>query len=306
VLASMRVNRKPPPLATFLLTTLVLSAVFYALIIKAGSTSAAGGDYVAGLMWSPGIAAILTCKLHGRDLGALGWTWGRTRYQVMSYLIPLSYAATVYVIVWLTGLGGFYDEAFAGRIVKGLGLGPISPPIAITAYFLLLATTSILSAFALSLGEEIGWRGFLVPELHKAMGFTRAALVSGAIWAAWHYPTIILADYNAGTPVWYGLTCFTIMVVGFAFLFAWMRLRSGSLWTGVVLHTSHNIFIQQFFDRLTTDTGSTEYIVGEFGAGLAVAAVATGIYFWTRRGDVEHATDHETSPAGSAFITNTV
>jgi hypothetical protein len=65
-----------------------------------------------------------------------------------------------------------------------------------------------------------------------------------------------------------------------------MRLKSGSLWTGVLLHASHNLFIQGFFDPLTTDTGRTKYIIGEFGAGLALVSIAFAIYFWTRRKEV--------------------
>ncbi len=137
-----------------------------------------------------------------------------------------------------------------------------------------------------ALGEEIGWRGFLVPELASHTNFTATALISGAIWACWHWPILLFADYNSGTPAWYGLTCFTVMVLGMSFIFAWMRLKSGSLWTGVLLHASHNQFIQGFFDPITADTGRTKYIIGEFGAGLAIAAIAFGAYFWTRRNEL--------------------
>ena len=71
-----------------------------------------------------------------------------------------------------------------------------------------------------------------------------------------------------------------------SFVFAWMRLKSGSLWTGVLLHASHNLFIQDFFDRITTDTGKTKYVIGEFGAGLAIVCIFFAAYFWTRRGEV--------------------
>ena len=95
----------------------------------------------------------------------------------------------------------------------------------------------------------------------------------------WHYPILIFADYNAGTPTWYSLTCFSVMVIGLGFVFAWMRLKSGSLWTGVVLHASHNLFIQAFFDPITTDTGKTKYITSEFGAALAVTVLVVAAYF---------------------------
>lgn len=76
------------------------------------------------------------------------------------------------------------------------------------------------------------------------------------------------------------------MVVSISFIFAWMRLKSGSLWTGVLLHASHNLFIQQFFDPLTTNTGRTPYVIGEFGAALALVSIAFALYFWGRRGEL--------------------
>ena len=77
------------------------------------------------------------------------------------------------------------------------------------------------------------------------------------------------------------------MIVGISFAFAWLRLKSGSLWTAMFLHASHNLFIQSIFDRLTTDTGVTEWLIGEFGAGLAVVGAAVGYLFWRKRGDLE-------------------
>lgn len=263
----------------YLLLTLALSSVLYFLIIKSKHLGAAGGLYVIILMWCPGVAAILTCKFLGRGIGSLGWKWGQMRYQVASYLIPLGYSTVTYTVVWLTGLGG-YNRAF----IKSFGM------------LVFLATAGLaINCFA-ALGEEIGWRGFLVPELAKRTSFTATALISGLVWAVWHYPILIFADYNAGTPTWYGLTCFTVMVVGMSFIYTWMRLKSGSLWTGVLLHGSHNLFIQDFFDPLTTNTGRTKYVIGEFGAGLAVMCVIVGAYFWMRRGEVS---DSRSEAAGA-------
>ena len=111
-----------------------------------------------------------------------------------------------------------------------------------------MASVGLVHSIANGLGEEIGWRGFLVPELFKTMGFTATALFSGIIWALWHYPVLIGADYNAGTPAWYGLICFTVMILAISFIFAWMRLKSGSL--------------------------------------LPIVTIAFAIFFWSRRGEL--------------------
>ena len=209
----------------------------------------------------------------------------------MSFLIPLGYATATYVVVWSAGLGGFYNQTFVATISKRFGLGPMPAWAAITMYLLLMGSTGLVRGCASSLGEELGWRGFLVPELAKRFSFTATALISGCLWSLWHYPILILADYNAGTPTWYALTCFTVMVISISFVFAWMRLKSGSLWTGVLLHASHNLFIQAFYDPITVDTGRAKYVIGEFGAALPIMTIVLAIYFWSRRGEVSSETN---------------
>jgi len=201
----------------------------------------------------------------------------------MSYFIPLLYAAIAYIAVWLTHLGGFYDHDFVTQVAQSFALGPLPNWAAILLYFVFAGTTGMIRSCSSALGEEIGWRGFLVPQLAKNCSYTTTALISGCIWALWHFPLLIFADYNSGTPIWYALSCFTVMVVSISFVFTWMRLKSGSLWTGALLHASHNLFIQQFFDPMTKDTGRTKYVIGEFGFALAIVSVIFAIYFWTRR-----------------------
>jgi membrane protease YdiL (CAAX protease family) len=151
-------------------------------------------------------------------------------------------------------------------------------------YVLLMGSIGMARSLSTALGEEIGWRGFLVPELYKTVGFTRTAVISGIVWSIWHYP-VLWGDYNAGTPTWYGLSCFTVLVLAISFVFAWMRLKSGSLWTGALLHASHNLYVQNIFTPLTRNTGRTAWYIDEFGAVLPLIAVLFAIYFWRRRGE---------------------
>jgi membrane protease YdiL (CAAX protease family) len=139
-----------------------------------------------------------------------------------------------------------------------------------------------------ALGEEIGWRGLLVPELAKATSFTGTALISGGIWSIYHWPLILSGHYNGeGTPVWFALVCFSIMVIGISFPFAWLRLKSKSLWGAVFMHAAHNLFIQAIFNQLTSDTGLTEYAIDEFGVGLALITILVAYLFWRKRHEVE-------------------
>lgn len=271
----------------FLLINFGLSAVFNYLIISSGSLRTGRGMYVLGVMWCPGIAALVTCKLCGKSISELGWGWGKTKYQIASYLIPFGYTLVPYLAVWLSGLGKFYNPEFVQSAARDFHWEKLPAGLVIFLSVLITGSYGIIRSTGSALGEEIGWRGFLVPELSKVTSFTNTALISGAVWAVWHYPALLFADYNAGTPAWYGLLCFTAMVLGISFVFAWMRLASGSLWTGAFLHASHNLFVQAIFTPLTADTGKTKYFIDEFGAALAIVSVAVAYIFWRMRRRLE-------------------
>jgi membrane protease YdiL (CAAX protease family) len=267
-------------IAVFLVLTFGLSAAAGAPIIAAGSLDAGGGLYIALGMWCPALAAIATRLLFQRTLRGFGWRLGSRRALLLAYVTPLALGALVYGFAWSTGLGRFAPAEMAARLAARLGLGG-EPGVAFLPVWLVVTGTLLVAlAMATALGEELGWRGFLVPELARSTGFHRAALLSGMIWAAWHSPLLLFADYHAGTPAWYGLACFSVLVVAASVLYAWLRLRSGSVWPAVLLHASHNAFLQNFFDPVTASTGPTPYLTTEFGLGLAVVWVAVAAWCW--------------------------
>ena len=276
-------DRRAIPL--YLLLTWTASSLCYFLIIKSAGTRAADGAYTSALMWCPAVGALFTCKRLGRPLASLGWQWGQTRYQVLSYLIPVGYSTVIYSIAWWTGIAAVNPLQSADAYTAFFGLGPISRAFGIALHFLVVATVGVIENCATTLGEEIGWRGFLVPELARRYSFTATAVLSGAIWAAWHVPIIVFAGYNAGTG-WYGLAVVFANMIGLCFVLTWLRLKSGSLWTGVILHASSNHFIQHFFDPMTAYTGRAKYILGEFGIGFTLVVALLAAYFWRRRAEV--------------------
>jgi membrane protease YdiL (CAAX protease family) len=271
----------------FLLLTLLLSSIFYALIIGTGHLGAGMGMYVLGLMWCPGIAAILTCRLRGESLARLGWGWGEWRWQWMSYLVPLGYTAVAYAIIWGTGLGGFGNPEFVDSLGAKLGWSGTPAWLNTVVFFLQLGTVGMVRAVASGLGEEIGWRGFLAPALVGKLGFTGGALLTGAIWGVWHLPGLLFADYNAGTEWWFAFSCFLVLVLSGSVIMTWLRLRSGSLWTAAVVHGSHNLFIQVLFTPMTAPRGTiTPYAIDEFGFVVPLVMAVFAVYFWRRRGEL--------------------
>jgi membrane protease YdiL (CAAX protease family) len=283
--------------SVYLVFTLLFSAVIWSLVIWSGHLGMAFGMMITAVMWCPALAALLTCRLLGRSFRSLAWRWPEGRYIAAAYFIPLAYGATAYGAVWALRLGGWNSELVV-LVTQRFGLRGMPAWGVFALWFLFTATAGMIRGLSTALGEEIGWRGFLVPELAKQMSYTKLSLLSGVIWAAWHSPLLLFADYNAGTNPWYAMGCFTVMIVSNSFVFAWLRLRSGSLWTAAVLHASHNLFVQTVFDNMMYNTGKTLWYTTEFGAALAVVNVAFAVYFWTRRGEVEHGDSQPSVAAG--------
>lgn len=267
-------------IALFYALTMLFSGAFDALVLHAGKMDAGNLLYVTGAMWSPALAAFATKRLFGERIRELPWGWGLSRYAWLGYLIPIAYALPVYLIVWISGLGRFADATFVRQTAEQFGWNNFPPALTLTLFVLLTATVGLVAKTSRALGEEIGWRGFLVPELAKVVSFPLVALISGVMWAAYHFTVLIFADYNAGTPVWYGLTCFTLMVIGDSFIMAWLTLRSRSLWPAALFHGSHNLWIQSILTPLTRDTGPTKYIIDEFGIGLVITTLIAAVVVW--------------------------
>ncbi|QSZ67392.1 CPBP family intramembrane metalloprotease [Methanofollis aquaemaris] len=249
----------------YVVLVFAFSSVFWYLIAAAGDLEPA---LVVGLMWSPAVAGLITQMVFERSLRGMGWPPGPLRYLLFALLIPLLYCLVIYLPVWFIGPGSILGDGVAFMLVGA-------------------ALLALPQSIFLGLGEELGWRGVLVPGLYRCTTFTRTALLSGLIWGVWHYPLILVGLYTSGTQTSYALLCFTVSIVGIATMLAWLRLRSGSFWPAVLYHGSHNLLIQGVFDPLTVPAGATLYITTEFGLGLAVVSALLGYLFWRRRGDLQ-------------------
>ena len=272
----------------FLGLTCLTTAPFWALGIATGDSAGGRGAYAVGSMWGPGIAALLTCWITGRPISSLGWAWGRWRWQIASYLWPLAVCVVAYGLVYAVGVGGFPNPATVASLRNTLAWPNASTWTIVVGWFVLLGSTGFVRGVASSLGEEIGWRGFLSPALHARYGFTRGALLTGVAWAVWHFPIIFFSNYASATPLWFAVPCFVVEVLSLAVIMAWVRQRSGSLWTGAIAHAGINLWNQAYFAPLTTPHGDvTAYAIDESGVALPLVLFVLAVFVWTRRKDVE-------------------
>jgi uncharacterized protein len=261
----------------FISITFFLSAIFIGAMLKLGAMEIL---YVTAVMWMPTVGALLTCRILGRPVSSLPWRWGKWRWNFGAWALPLVAGLLAYGLVWTLGIGGFPNRETVADWATRFGLGDAATAIVITVGVVMLATAGIVGTLSRALGEEIGWRGFLIWELRKVMPFWAVGIVSGVIWGLWHVPAILGTDYNAGTgSAIFQVSLFFANTITASVIFAYFSFRARSLWPAAILHASHNLFVQQIYTPLTVFGPNTHLWVDEFGIMLPLIYAILALYF---------------------------
>jgi membrane protease YdiL (CAAX protease family) len=137
----------------------------------------------------------------------------------------------------------------------------------------ILATTTVLA-----LGEEIGWRGYLLPRVQALISKRRAALVVGFVHGLFHLPLILLTTtYDSIGNRWIVAPMVVVTMTLAGVIYAWLRDRSGSVWPVALAHATINTLIDGFGLIVIISPVTLTYTAGESGIAtlVAVFGVAT-------------------------------
>lgn len=161
------------------------------------------------LPYGPTVAAIVIAAIAGGrpELGAL------LRRLVKWRVHPGWYATALLLPVVLLGI------PVLAMLASGV-------PVEITGPFPWASLPVILAVRTIAggpLGEELGWRGFLLPILRKRHGALTASLLIGAIWGPWHLPLLLSGPSTDQRPV----LQFLLWVLAASVLHTWMYERTG-------------------------------------------------------------------------------
>ena len=170
------------------------------------------------VVFGPGLAALVLAHLSQRDGGAAG---------LLRRLVP-SWTD----VAWAAGalLGGA-SASTAALCVAGVSLQEIGR--AVSAHGGLLVAHGALQLGIVATGEELGWRGWLLPRLAERTNRLQATLVTAGLWGIWHGPLLVT---DAGAAI-----MFLLMVFGLSALFTWFWTQHcGRLIAVVVAHAAVN------------------------------------------------------------------
>jgi len=147
---------------------------------------------------------------------------------------------------YLTALG--ITMLLAGLPVAVFALtGGFTPSTYPIYYVLFLFVIQLLTS---GLGEEPGWRGFLLPRLQARFEGEKAVWMLGLIWAIWHYPLVILRTLSVMHDVTLPQMVITIIMslagmtmsqIGLSFIYVWLYNRTRSVFLMIVFHALSNV-----------------------------------------------------------------
>jgi membrane protease YdiL (CAAX protease family) len=240
-------------------------------------------------MWGPGLAAIATTVWVDRQpFKTLRLnTLGPKRFYLWAWILPpvLTLATLGVTVLLRTGefdssLSMMREALAQAPAAKTDGLPPVGILVAIQLAFAVTLAPFINVLFAL--GEELGWRGFLLPRL-MPLGQWKAILISGAIWGFWHAPTTLLHGYNFPQHPYLGVL---VMIIGCTLLgviLSWLYLQTRSPWVAALGHGAVNsapglalYFLKPGFD--TALAGSILGLAGWIPMGLFIVWL-----IWSKR-----------------------
>lgn len=183
-----------------------------------------------GLFMPSTMSIILTgCLYKRKGLKQLLIRLTNWKFNPIYYIIAICYMSAMFYVAFLIC-------SFSGDNLK---INFYKNPIIILFYAILQL---VLGG---PLGEEIGWRGFLLPRLQRKLSPFQASLVIGIVWACWHLPLFFIASTaQYGT----SFKVFLIATIGYAIAITWVFNRTnGSLIFPLLFHTAINTTLEMIY-----------------------------------------------------------
>jgi uncharacterized protein len=237
-------NRKS--LIVFLLVTFTISWTLFLIPLGFRNLDAQTHQIITTIsfalaMWGPGIGAIVATLASDGKMSDLNLKrLGPKRYLFWAWLLfPILSVATGLVTL-LLGFGQFDPNL---TLIND-SLAALPPDAGLTPTLLIVA--QVAAAFTIApiintlfaMGEELGWRGYLLPQLLH-LGEWKAIIISSVIWGFWHAPAIMQGHNYPGYPV-AGVFMMVIFTVLLGIIFSWLYLNTKSPWVPALAHGSVN------------------------------------------------------------------
>lgn len=212
-------------------------------------------------VFGPGIAAMISLYYFYGSVGLQQLWRSVTKWRFPAWLYAFAF------------IGPLIASGIVVGIAYPLGLIRLSPDHVHVLRFVLLFP--LMLVFDGPLGEELGWRGLLLPQLLKTMSPIGATIIVGVIWFVWHVPLYLAdgRDFHAFP--------YFINVVATSFIFTWFYLKSGySTFMAILLHATTNFSLFLVIRSFNISNTTTLSYIND--TVIAIVAALVLVYFLGR------------------------
>ena len=194
-------------LITFIVLTFIISWIIFLLIPLCGLTYGSGLAVVITMsaMFVPALSSVLTRLITKEGFGNMylrPHVKGHVKEYLLLYFGPTSLLLLSGALYFLISPGSFDPEltALNGMVAASGNPGLTASTLLIVQALIFVVIGPIVNIIP-TMGEELGWRGYLLPKLRMFLPDRAALVITGAIWGIWHLPIIVMG-HNYGTGYW--------------------------------------------------------------------------------------------------------
>lgn len=230
-------------------------------------TSMQSMNILSMCMMTPALSMLLTRVITKEGMKGIGLNPmlnGNKGIYVFSYLCVPALVISGGAVYFLL-FSGQFDPKMSAVLQSVEAAGGQDMDAVKKGLLLNLAVSMAVAPFVnllVTMGEELGWRGYLLPRLCKLMGVKKAILASGFIWGLWHAPMIAMGhNYGkgyAGYP-WLGIIAMVIFCVALGSVLSYVTLKSRSVFPAGMIHSAINALVSL---PVLFMTGTANILVG--------------------------------------------
>lgn len=217
-----------------------------AAFLTGGTTDTAAYQFLhKGFTAFPVLAAFFTRRIT-KDTSPLRLSlkvWKNAKLWLFSAFVPallIAVGAALYYVIFPAEYSGVFA---LGSLMGSEDTIPVRNPLIFAAVCVLISAVCI-PIHLIELGEEIGWREYLLPKQIEQYGVQKAVLINGLEWGVAHLPLIYFgfnySNANPGAP-WSNMAMMLLVCIVIGILCSYVMVKSGNVMYSAIIHGAVNI-----------------------------------------------------------------
>jgi membrane protease YdiL (CAAX protease family) len=225
---------------------------------------------------TPAVSAWLMHRIGQGEGTFYGFRRPTLKWLFWGWILGIGLPSAAFGVTGMFGWGSFASSwSDVMENIREQGFVSLSSDVSVLLVYALfsLSVVPLLLTFC-ALGEEIGWRGYLLSQL-LVFGRRRALLLSGLLWSVWYIPLVLVGQAYPGHPV-AGLLLVFPFITGVGVILGHLQLSSQSVW---IPSLAHGTFNAQMAGPAAVLVSASSPVTGGF-MGVAGILVIWPIALW--------------------------